>query len=43
MDKTKSFFAIYKYDFHKATSPTIEGYQRMYNMIAAQCSYLFDM
>ena len=27
MDKTKSFFAIYKYDFHKATSPTIEGYQ----------------
>lgn len=48
MDKTKSLYAIYKYDFHKATEPTIlaeaDGIEGSKNVEMAQTCFasLFD-
>ena len=48
MDKTRSLYAIYKYDFHKATEPTIlaeaDGIEGSKNVEMAQTCFasLFD-
>ncbi len=49
MDKTKSFYAIYKYDFHKAVQRTIQAEAdgidgAKYVKVAQKCfASLFDL